>query len=726
MPSAHFPEPPRPRSALVVWPLLLIAARLGAAELPVEDPAARAALPEFQVIPAATSAELTPAQGWPTEADFSTWTRSLGGPTSDRYSSLKQITTANVKDLQVAWTYRAGDGKDNIQCNPIVVDGVLFTPTPGRNIAAVDAATGKELWKSDLGLGKSGGYEVPARRGLLYWAGDSTASPRLIFPGGRRAIAIDPKTGKRIPEFGDNGSVLLPMGGTAGGAVWQRVLVMPGYDRDVYGIDVVSGKMLWTFKTVPDEGQIGGESWTSGRSGNAANCWGGLALDEPRGIVYFTTGSPKPNFDGTSHHGDNLFCNCVVALKAATGEYLWHFQEIRHDIWDLDLPAAPNLVTVMRDGKRVDAVAAVSKTGVTLLLDRVTGKPLFPVRLRRAPVSKLPGEVTAPYQPDPELPERFSRTFLRGDITERTPQAKAFVELLASRANAGWFEPFELNKPTVFTGTHGGAEWTGAAIDAPNGRLYVTVNHIPNIITVFRDDDPAPAKPMTTGELTYLTFCAACHGPDRNGIGHAPPLRGMRHNLTDDQVREIWKTGRGSMPPQVALAAEQQPALLDFLMCRDRGPAAATKQQGGAVKYSFSGYHKLRDHENYPGIKPPWGTLACIDLNSGRKLWQVPFGEYPELTKLGLPRTGTENFGGATVTAGNVVFASGTRDGRIYAFDATTGVELWNAELPFIGSTSPMTYDVAGRQYVVIPATGGGKLGAPPGDAWVAFALPAH
>src|ERR1043165_4365025 len=310
-------------------PLLPVVAFAG--EAVVEDAAARAALPEFQVIPAATTAELTPAQGWPTTEQLAGWTRSLGGDTSARYSSLTQITAANAKDLQVAWTYRSGDGKDNVQCVPIVVDGVLYTPTPGRQIAAVDAATGKEIWKSDVGLVKAGGFEVPGRRGLLYWPGDGANAPRIIFPGGRAAVAIDAKSGKLVESFGQGGRVPMPAGATAGGAVWQNVLIMPGYDRDIYGMDVVSGKLLWTFKTIAEAGGTGGDTWADGRPQNAANCWGGIALDVPRGLVYFTTGSPKPNFDGTRHHGDNLFCNCLVAIDAATGAYRWHLQEIRHD-----------------------------------------------------------------------------------------------------------------------------------------------------------------------------------------------------------------------------------------------------------------------------------------------------------------------------------------------------------------------------------------------------------
>jgi quinoprotein glucose dehydrogenase len=702
-----------------------LVAGLAGAELAHDDPAQRAALPEFRTIPAATPDELTSANGWPATDALRGWSRSLGGPTSDRYSALTQITRANVTHLQVAWTWKAGDGGGDMQCNPIVVDGVLYTPTPGRSLAAIDAATGKELWRTDLGLAKVGGYEVPARRGLLYWPGEGAVAPRLYFPGGRRLMALDAKTGMRVESFGDHGSVVMPAGSTAGGAVYQHVLVIPGFDRDVYGFDLISGTLLWTFNTTPKAGSPGGDTWTTNPPYNAANCWGGMALDESRGIAYIATGSPKPNFDGTDHLGDNLYCNCVVAIKADTGAYLWHFQEIRHDIWDLDMPAPPNLVTVMHDGKRVDAVAAVSKLGNTLLLDRVTGKPLFPVRMRRAPVSRLPGEQTSPYQPDIELPEPFLRIPIRReDLTDRTPAAKLFIEQLTSRANFGWFEPFEESKPTVFSGTHGGAEWTGAAVDVPTGRLYVSVNHQPHIITVFRDDDPPPAKPASAGEQLFLQFCAACHGPDRTGLGVAPPLRGLRHRLDDAAVRALWKTGRNLMPPAPPMTPEQSQALLDFLMARDRGTATAKPDPQALPRYSFSGYRRLLDPDGYPGIKPPWGTLACIDLSSGHKLWQVPLGEYPELTKVGMPKTGTENFGGPSVTAGGLVFCSGTKDNRIRAFDSDTGTELWSADLPFHGSTMPTIYEAGGREFVVIPATGGGKIGGPIGDVWVAFALP--
>jgi len=356
-----------------------------------------------------------------------------------------------------------------------------------------------------------------------------------------------------------------------------------------------------------------------------------MALDESRGIAYFSTGSPKPNFIGIGHLGQNLFGNCVVALNVATGERLWHFQEIRHDIWDLDVPAPPNLVTVVRDGRRVDAVAQVTKIGNTLLLDRLTGEPLYPFRLKRAPKSNLPGEVTEPYQPDVEIPEPFARQiFTRADLTERTPEAHAFVEQLVSRSRMGWFEAFDEARATAFYGLHGGAEWTGAAFDPTTHRLYVTQNSIPWMVTVFQDDDAPPAKPASAGEQLYMLYCTACHGPDRKGIGVAPPLRGLRHRMNDDEVRAIWKTGKNIMPPQPQLTPEQQKQLLDFLFVRDRPQPPA--DPNARPRYAFGGYIKVLDQDGYPGCKPPWGALNCLDLDSGKLLWKVPLGEYPELT----------------------------------------------------------------------------------------------
>jgi quinoprotein glucose dehydrogenase len=692
----------------------------------VEDSAARAKLPLYQTIPAAKPDELTPALPGPKAESFRSWTRSHGDSGSRRYSALTQINRDNVSRLEVAWTYRSKDGKGNIQANPIVVDGVMFAPTVGDFIVAVDAATGTERWrfKPEI-VGRKRLEDNAARRGLVHWPGDTTRSPRLIFPCGNWLYALDPQTGKPITEFGENGRAHIPAACVVAPAIFKNVIVVPGFAKDVFGYDLASGKLLWTFHTIPQPGEFGHDTWDKPNQG--ANCWGGMALDEQRGIAYITTGSPKPNFIGVPHHGDNLFANCVIALDALNGKRLWHFQEIRHDFWDLDLPAPPNLITVTRDGRRVDAVAATTKIGNTLLLDRVTGKPLFPFRLRRAPTSKLPGEQTAPYQPDLELPQPFARQlFSTNDVTDISPEARAAILNKVKFANTGWFEPFEENKPTIFYGLHGGAEWTGAAVDAASGWLYVTANELPWQITVTRAGGLRPKNTGTPGEAIYKAACMTCHGEQKEGVGVSPPLLAIEKRMKDADVLALMKTGRNLMPVAPELTPQQQKDLMDFVFDRDLPAEVLAKRdvRGERPTYVFAGYPKLLDPEGYPGVKPPWGTLNAIDLNTGKLVWKVPLGEYPELTARGIPKTGTENFGGAMVTAGGLVFAGGTRDECLRAFDAKTGKELWKHKLPFGGVAPPATYEVNGRQYVVIAATGGGKLGLPTGDAYVAFALP--
>jgi quinoprotein glucose dehydrogenase len=678
-------------------------------------------VPLYHIHPAAQPENLTRSNGWPAAGNSGDWSRSLGGATSNRFSELTQITRENVATLEVAWTYHSGDGSGNIQCNPIIVGGVLFTPTPGRNIAAVDAVTGREIWRFSPSalIGKDS--SAPARRGLLYWKGDNETAPRLLFGDGRWLLAIDPATGKSIASFGEGGKVLVPAGTTAVGAVHQHVLVLPGYGADVYGFDVRNGKPLWTFATRPAAGEHGGDTWSTRESG--ANCWGGMAMDESRGIAYVATGSPKPNFFGMNHKGDNLFSNCVIALEVLTGKRLWHFQEIRHDIWDWDIPAPPNLVTVQRHGLRVDAVAQVTKAGNTLLLDRVTGEPLYDFRLVRVDTHGLPGDVTARYQPAPELPQPFARgAYTEADLPTLPGSRDALLPLF-QRANHGPFPSLDEARPTLMFNIHGGAEWTGAAADS-KGFLYVTANEIPWSITTFRDDDPAPVTPPTAGEQVYQSVCVACHGADRRGIGHAPPLRGLRHRMGAEEIRNLIKAGKNTMPALPFLTEEQLRPLTDFLLCKDRPVQDAPQKQKSLPSWTFGGFLKVQDPAGYPACSPPWGTLNCINLNTGKIAWSVPFGEYAELAQKGVPTTGQENFGGAAVTASGLVFASGTRDQKIRAFDAASGRELWNHALPQHGTAPPSIYEANGRQFVVVPATGGGKLGGKAGDAWVAFALP--
>ncbi len=691
----------------------------------VEDAAARAKLPLYQTIPAARPDELTPANGLPRRDTYRTWHRSHGDAGGTRFSALDQINRSNVKNLDVAWTYRAKDASNNIQCNPIIVDGVLFAPTAGKHIVAVNAETGAEIWRF-----KPEGR--PAFRGLVYWPGRGGASARVLFPSGKHLYALDPKTGQPVAGFGDGGRALLPGGAqgdfgaaTAGPTIFENIVVVPGFEKDVWGFDIVTGKLLWTFHTVPQPGEFGHDTWDRTEP-YGANCWSGMAMDEARGIAYITTGGPKPNFVGVGHHGDNLFANCVVAIDARTGKYLWHFQEIRHDLWDLDVSAPPNLGTITRDGRRIDVVATTTKIGNTLLLDRVTGKSVFPFRLRRAPASTLPGERTAPYQPDVELPEPFLRMeFTEADLGGRNEEMAEWARSRFASATRGFFVPGAEGRANLFFGIDGGAEWTGACIDADTGRLYVTANHVGWIISTFRDDEPPDdlKAPKTRGREVYEQACMSCHGPTRLGISTCPPLRGLRHRITDELVRKQVREGKNAMPGLPDLPSADLDALVDYLMLRDGfvKPRATPPERPA---YTVSGYPKFYDPDGFPLNKPPWGTLNCIDLNTGKKLWTVPLGEDPRLKDSDLKNTGTENYGGAIVTAGGLVFCAGTRDNKLRAFDKDTGAELWSAKLPFTGNAPPASYEVNGRQYIVIAATGGNKLGTPYGDAYVAFALP--
>ena len=694
----------------------------------VESAAARAALPMYETTPAAAAHELTPANGWPGDDTYASWPRSHGNDANTRYSPLAQITRENVAQLKLAWTCHSRDGVANIQCNPIVVDGVMYGPTAGDHVVALNATSGEEIWRFKPAQKK------PAMRGLTYHEG------RILFAAGDALWSIDAKSGKPTESFGERGFIRI-LDCVVAPAVFQDVLIYPGWNGDVFGVDLRTSKPLWTLHTVARGTEEFADTWDAPAEG--ANCWGGMALDGSRGIAYVTTGSPKPNFIGVGHHGDNLFSNCVLALDALTGKRLWHFQEVRHDLWDLDIPAPPVLVTVnvTRDGKamRVDAVAAVTKLGNTLLLDRLSGKPLFPFRRKRAPTSTLPGERTAAYQPDVELPQPFARAaFTLDDVTNISPAATRFVldKLQQTEATFGWFLPFDEGRPNAVYGFHGGAEWTGACVDPATGLLYVSSNHVPWIPSVharsgaYGDES---ALPKTAGRAVYETGCMACHGNNREGRFVNPALVGLPERMKEPDVLALLKSGRGSMPAATYLNDDETKSLLDYLYERDRPPGTTPTTRPPRPAYRDNGYPKLLDHENYPGCKPPWGLLNAIDLNTGRIAWRVPLGEHDELTKRGIVGTGTENFGGPLVTAGGLVFCAGTRDLKVRAFDKTTGEALWSADLPFGGFAPPTTYEANGKQYVVIAATGGGKLAVKPhppgpslqaGDTYVAFALP--
>jgi quinoprotein glucose dehydrogenase len=672
------------------------------------------------------------------------WRYAGGDQGVSRYSPLDQINKGNVKRLKIAWIFHSNDNTQysTIECNPIIIKGVLYGTTPLMSVVALNAVTGEKIWRfNPYKPGASGGG---VNRGIAYWNNGPEGS-RILFSAGNKLYALNAVTGRPIQEFGLGGYVDMRYGldrpvekvsisAPAASVIYKNLVIMgsmgaaPG---DVRAYNVITGKMEWTFHTIPHPGEYGAETW----SGDAwktlfgANVWGGMSIDETRGIVFFATGSPKDNFYGGIRVGDNLYANSVVALDANTGKRIWHFQELHHDIWDLDLPCPPNLVTVTIDGKKIDVVAQVGKRGYTYVFERETGKPLFPIEERSVQAtSELVGEVPSPTQPYPVKPAPFCRQVVtENDLTDLTPEAHEEALTRFRESKTGSFVPMSLQS-TIYFGIHGGAEWTGAAVD-PNGILYVNSNEIPWIITMQKLDAQKEGESAISGKQIFLSKCAVCHKDDRKGSGNYPPLLNIKNKYPEDKVKETIKKGRGQMPSFSNLSKEQLDALVNFLFDKENEHSQSrphfieTKVSNDNPPYYFKGFNKFLDQEGYPAVKPPWGTLNAIDLNKGELLWQVPLGEYDALTKKGIPVTGTENFGGTIVTAGGLLFIGGTRDEKFRAFDKQTGKILWETQLPAGGFATPSTYMVNGKQYVVIAAGGGGKLGTKSGDMYISFTL---
>ena len=587
-----------------------------------------------------------------------------------RYSKLKQINRDNVARLKPAWTSHTGELKGRvgktIECTPIVIDGVMYITTGYLRVVALDAATGHEFWSFDPLKGHpyphtptSGGVN----RGCAYWSDGKPDGVRRIIHGTSdgRLFSLDAKTGHLAPNFGENGVVdlrkglapnvaSLPYGPTSAPAIWKDTIVVgvscgEGLDLtapgDIRAFNVRTGEQVWRFRTVPGPAEFGHETWEgdSWKDRGAANAWGGFSVDVDRGLVFAGLGSAAFDFYGGDRCGTNLFANCTIALNARTGARAWHFQTLHHDLWDHDLPVYPNLVSVTHGGKKIDAVAQVSKTGYVFLFDRETGKPLFDIGEKPVPASDVAGEHAWPTQPIPVKPPPFATQFLDETNVTNIGKANHDSALASLRAIRGGpaFQPPSFKGTIAVPGLLGGANWSGASFDPTTGLLYVNSNNLPFIITLVEA-----------------------------------------------------KSGR----------------------LQQYGP------------YGHKGYPQFRDHEGYPGIKPPWGLLNAINLNSGDFAWRVPLGEYAELTARGIPQTGTENIGGTIVTAGGLVFVAGTKDERIHAFDKETGKLLWEHPLPAGGYATPSTYMVNGRQYVVIAAGGAGKMETKAGDAFVAFELP--
>jgi quinoprotein glucose dehydrogenase len=622
----------------------------------------------------------------------------------------------------------------------LIIKGVLYGVSAGSQAFALDAATGRELWHTKL---QDKTFNMTSR-GVTYWTdGQET---RIFFAFGAFLYALDAQTGQPIPSFGTNGKINLIEGIKRAGAdeyvisntpavVFKNHLIVgtrvsesaTALLGDIRAYDAKTGRIIWTFHTIPHPNEYGYDTWEKQNYQNlgGANNWMGMAIDQKRGIVYVPTGSAAFDFYGGNRKGDNLFANCLLALNAETGKRLWHFQTVHHDIWDRDIPAPPNLFTITQNGEKKDVVSVLSKQGFMFVFDRVTGSPIFPIVERPVPASDIKGEKTAPTQPFPTLPEPFTRqSFTEQDVNDFASNREEIITQLRAAKTGQPFIPLGKNRTVFFPGTDGGAQWGGAAVDE-NSIMYIPAKENPVYSSLVEVEKPDVKKVMTTGKQLYQTYCASCHGANREGNegGTNPPLRKIETKYNEASMLQLIAKGRGMMPAFTQLKEAESKAIITFLLGGKASVKTNKETSLSTAPYNHTGYNRWYDSNGYPVSRPPWGTLTAIDINTGKKRWQIPLGEYPELTAKGIPLTGTDNYGSAAVTAGGLLFIAATKDQQFRAIDRQTGKTLWQVPLPAAGYASPSVYGVNGKQYVVI-ACGGGKLRTKSGDRYLAFALP--
>ncbi len=663
------------------------------------------------------------------------WPVYRGSAAANQYSTLRQINRSNVHHLELAWMYSSGDAEPGrpIQCNPIVIGGVLYATTPQLKVVALNAAEGSEIWRFD----PSEWLEVTGpNRGVVYWT-DGGHDQRIFCTAAHLLYCLDAGTGQLVEGFGSGGFVDLreqlgvpheqvSISVTSPGIIYDDVLIVgsavsesylsaPGHVR---AYDVRSGAFRWIFKTIPDSTDAAHETWQlSGQiPPGGTNVWGGLSLDEKRGWVFLATGSPTYDFYGANRLGSNLYGNCIIAVDAKTGVKIWHFQTVHHDLWDYDLPCAPNLAMVQQDGKMWEVVIQPTKMGYLFVLHREDGTPFYDINEVPVVHSDVPGEVSWPSQPIPST-EPFARQGIHdtGDLTNISEEALGYARTrLKEMRHGSMFVPPSLEGTLVMPGTRGGAEWSGAAYDEQTHWWYVNTNEIANIMKL----RPVEAH---AGARLYQLHCGGCHGAKLQGLPPAiPALAGLPDQMDLPAADQIIRSGRGQMPSFGHLDNDQIDAIGHYIW----HGADAQDSEYDEEYYVISGYTQFLDEEGYPATRPPWGSLVAYDITTGQLKWKVPLGEFQALTDRGIAPTGTQTFGGCIVTAGDLVFIGATQDEKFRAFDKWDGRLLWEYKLPFGGYAIPSTYSIDGVQYVVIAAGGGGRNATPSGDLYIAFRLP--
>lgn len=674
-------------------------------------------------------------------APHSNW-RQYGGSSDDaQYSALKQINKANVAQLKQIWFYGISNNGFRFGCNPIVIDGVMYVVGTDNSVAALDAASGKELWVHPTAKGFNFSH-----RGLVYWENKDRSDRRILYVADNKLWAIDARNGNAIPTFGNQGSTDLreglgrpvesirQIGSGTPGKIFGDLLIMgsaTGEDYesppgDLRAYNVITGKMAWIFHTVPHPGEPGYETWPpdAWKYIGGTNTWGELSIDEKRGIAYFPTGSPTYDFYGADRTGANLYSDCILALDARTGKYLWHYQTTHHDLWDYDLEAGPKLLTIQHNGKPVDVVAEAGKNGYVYVLDRVTGKPIWPIVETPVPKSDMERQTAWPTQPIPTVIPPFARQKFTPDEVDpyiaNPKEREAIRAQVAAARSEGLYTPPD-TKPTMeIPGNNGGTNWGGTAIDPTNGTFYVLSKDAPSLLQLA----PKPPRrqmsgsPETQGKILYVQSCQTCHLENMQGQPPAiPSLIGIMDRGGDALVRSAVKGGMAPMPAFPDLSATEVDNLIAYLrhpseahvppdvLARLLAPRTVETKLAPAGTRYWTGYGYMNSSDGLPAIGPPWSTLTAYDLNKGTMKWQIPFGGVARLEAKGI--TGTGSYwprGGIVVTAGGIIFGGSKSDSTMRAYDEDTGKVLWEAKIPGGPEGIPAVYEVGGKEYLVIAA----------------------